>query len=171
MNFHKKRGSGEHRRIAEVAPHKSEIGESSKKIQVRSKYPNFVVGRPPYSKPEGPAITSVKYHPKEDIHVLTQSKIASEKPSVRFQSESVKKVTTTTAATVGSTSAAPPLSPKSLEQTNSNGKKKKINYNYHPIIEFFVSDLTNTTGEQYSKPYSAALTSQDWTPLVGRSRA
>ncbi|KAL0266443.1 UNVERIFIED_CONTAM: hypothetical protein PYX00_008975 [Menopon gallinae] len=177
VNFHKKRGSGEHRRIAEVAPYKLEIGESSKN-QARTKYPNVIVGRPVQKKPEASVLPLVKYYPKEDVQLFATTKTAPDavlrkKPQVVeiFEPEPVRRVTATTAATITTAKATTlPLVPKSLEQVSSNGRKK-INYNYHPIIEFFIPDPSNTTGQQYSKPLSAALTSQEWTPLVGRSRA
>lgn len=67
------------------------------------------------------------------------------------------KSTTTLIATT--TAPAPvTLPPKPLLATSEGGKR--VNYNYHPIIDYFRT--------QQSKSFDLGNT-QDWTPIVGNA--
>lgn len=56
-------------------------------------------------------------------------------------------------------------SPKKSELMTSSGQKK-INYNYHPIIDFFRTDSNSKKGSVSSGSQNH-VTSQDWTPVLG----
>ncbi|KAK6620578.1 hypothetical protein RUM43_010870 [Polyplax serrata] len=70
-----------------------------------------------------------------------------------------------TATTTTTTTTSPP--PKKSEIITASGHKK-INYNYHPIIDFFRTEANKKRqlGQSvYSAPTQA---SQDWTPVLGQ---
>lgn len=59
-------------------------------------------------------------------------------------------------------------SPKNQETISQSGQRK-VNYNYHPIIDFFTPENMREHKRQlkYSTPQRSSLSSQDWTPVVG----
>ncbi|PSN36413.1 hypothetical protein C0J52_25455 [Blattella germanica] len=68
--------------------------------------------------------------------------------------------TTTTRAPIVLTTTHPPvtLPPKPALTVTAGGKR--VNYNYHPIIDYFKP-------QQLKAPAQAAASTQEWTPIVG----
>lgn len=57
-----------------------------------------------------------------------------------------------------------PKPPQKSETLTSSGQKR-VNYNYHPIIDFFTEENTNKPAPLFAPPSP----SHEWTPVVGKT--
>jgi hypothetical protein len=79
-------------------------------------------------------------------------------PAEAIRTPVTKATTTAIATTSTTTTAPPPVSVPSKPLLTITGGGKRVNYNYHPIIDYFRT--------QQNKSFAQENT-QEWRPIVG----